>query len=140
VLFATPVAPHLEALVARSDAQPLNVMMPTRATITCTGVAVLALLTSGCGGTHSPGVASIGSANSGSGARPASPSAPTSADAAAASRWMRLHGVPNFPDPIPFNGRLHFGFTVKSGINPDTASAEIPRPLRKRPRKTGVSV
>jgi hypothetical protein len=29
---------------------------------------------------------------------------------------MRSHGVPNFPDPI--NGR--FGFTLKSGVNPDT--------------------
>jgi hypothetical protein len=33
---------------------------------------------------------------------------------------MRTHGVPNFPDPIPFKGRLVFGFTVKSGVDPNT--------------------
>ncbi len=33
---------------------------------------------------------------------------------------MRSHGVPNFPDPV--GG--HFGFTVDSGINPDTPQFE----------------
>jgi hypothetical protein len=33
---------------------------------------------------------------------------------------MRAHGVPNFPDPIPLKGRLVFGFTVQSGVDPNT--------------------
>lgn len=34
---------------------------------------------------------------------------------------MRTHGVPNFPNPIRLNGQLEFGFTVSSGVDPDTS-------------------
>ena len=39
---------------------------------------------------------------------------------------MRSHGVPNFPDPSSQPGVLkgHFGFTVGSGIDPDTPQFE----------------
>lgn len=79
-------------------------------------VAVLALVTAGCGGSHTPQVASVGGATGANGAS----SRPSTADQVAASRCMRSHGVPNFPDPIVILGRPRFGFTVKSGVDPNT--------------------
>ena len=54
------------------------------------------------------------------GSNAANASVPTAADTLAASRCMRSHGVPNFPDPIPVKGHLVFGFSIKSGIHPSS--------------------
>jgi hypothetical protein len=37
---------------------------------------------------------------------------------------MRSHGVPNFPDPIVLDGRPRFGFSVRSGVDPNTPQFE----------------
>jgi hypothetical protein len=89
-----------------------------RIVVGSTAVALLGLLAAGCGSaSDNSGVASVGSASS-TGAQRLRPA--SSSDAAAAvkaSRCMRSHGVPKFPDPI-LGG--HFGFMVGSGIDPDT--------------------
>jgi hypothetical protein len=81
-------------------------------------IASLVLLTVGCGGqSEGAKVASIRTSSSASGSR--SPRRPQTGAAAAlaASRCMRSRGIRTFPDPI--NG--HFGFSFKSGVNPDTS-------------------
>lgn len=73
-------------------------------------VGSLALIAAGCGGSpHSSG------SDGASRALPASAS--DAAAALEASRCMRAHGVPNWPDPI-LGG--HFGFMADSGVNPYT--------------------
>jgi hypothetical protein len=57
------------------------------------GVAALALLAAGCGGGHSPGVATVG-------AQTTTVQTPQNASVAFA-RCMRSHGIPNWPDPEP---------------------------------------
>lgn len=70
-------------------------------------VAVLALLGAGCGSTaHSSGSQGM--------TRALPASASEAAAALKASRCMRAHGVPNWPDPI-LGG--HFGFLAFSGVN-----------------------
>lgn len=79
--------------------------------------AVISLLATGCGGTSQQlPVASIGNTNPDGTQHLQPASASQAAAALRASRCMRTHGVPNFPDPI-LGG--HFGFTVNSGIDPD---------------------
>ena len=58
------------------------------------GVAALALLAAGCGGSnHSPGVATVGSHTT---------TVQTAPNASVAfARCMRSHGIPNWPDPEP---------------------------------------
>ncbi len=83
--------------------------------VVSTAVAALALLAAGCGGTsRSSDVATVSTNVSAvQHLRPASASA--AADALKASRCMRSHGVPNFPDPI-LGG--HFGFTARQRDQP----------------------
>jgi hypothetical protein len=38
----------------------------------------------------------------------------------AASRCMRSHGVPNWPDPITIGGKKYFGFLDSSGVHTNT--------------------
>jgi len=78
-------------------------------------VTALVIVAAGCGhGTRTAGVASLGNATTNASSGIAA--APTLADKVAASRCMRAHGVPNFPDPITINGKKYFGFTVSSGV------------------------
>ena len=85
--------------------------------VTSTAVVALALLAAGCGGTSPSSDVATVSTNSAAVQHLRPASASEAADALKASRCMRLHGVPNFPDPI-LGG--HFGFTADSGINPAT--------------------
>jgi hypothetical protein len=55
------------------------------------GVAALALLAAGCGGSKSPGVATVGTSTTTSG--------PPVSAAVAFARCMRSHGIPGWPDP-----------------------------------------
>lgn len=82
---------------------------PSARAIVVAGISVLA---AGCGGTHQGRLAAAGTGH-------ALPRASASQAAAAlkASRCMRAHGVPNWPDPI-LGG--HFGFMAGSGVNPYT--------------------
>ena len=93
------------------------------------GAAVLALLggvavcVAACGGSASPGVASVGqatSATTGAEAAPGGSSATDYADAVAYAKCMRAHGVGNFPDPTS-NG----GFIIKGSgsANPSHSPA-----------------
>jgi hypothetical protein len=84
--------------------------------VVATAVALSALLAAGCGTSHSSGVPTVSTNSDGvQRLRPASES--DAANALNASRCMRSHGVPNFPDPI-LGG--HFGFMAGSGIDPDS--------------------
>lgn len=81
----------------------------------------LGVVVTGCGGTHGTAVAHLAATTNGS----ASNSTvyrkpPTKADLYAASACMRKHGVPNFPNPIFILGKYRFGYTVDSGVNPET--------------------
>jgi hypothetical protein len=88
----------------------------TLATAASVPVAALAVLASGCGGaSHAPAVASIARTSSAHGSTAPAYSAPTNADKEDASRCMRRHGVPNFPDPITIGGKQYFGFYVHNG-------------------------
>lgn len=91
--------------------------MHQKSIVGSTVAAVLALLAASCGGTSHLPVASIGTTNPAGVVRLRPASASQAAAALRASRCMRTHGVPNFPDPI-LGG--HFGFTVKSGIDPSS--------------------
>jgi hypothetical protein len=89
-----------------------------RIVVGSTAVALLGLLAAGCGSaSDNSGVASVGSASSTCAQRLRPASSSDAAAAVKASRCMRSHGVPKFPDPI-LGG--HFGFMVGSGIDPDT--------------------
>jgi hypothetical protein len=84
----------------------------------------LVVLAAGCGGSHVAGVARLAATTTPS-ANDSSKSIryrtpPTKADLYAASACMRKHGVPNFPNPIFILGNYRFGYTVDSGVNPDT--------------------
>jgi hypothetical protein len=91
---------------------------PTRAALT-SAVTGLAILASGCGSSHTPGVAAIGSKTT-TDANTGIATVPTLSDEKEALRCMRTHGVPNMPDLI--DGRL--GFSIDSGINPDSPKFE----------------
>jgi hypothetical protein len=112
-------------------AQSLGVARKTASVALSATVTGLALLASGCGASNNPGVASISSGSSTGGSRSAKASVPTVADAYAASRCMRSHGVPNFPDPITINGKQYFGFYVHNGYaqgqNGTTMDANSPQ-------------
>jgi hypothetical protein len=99
--------------MARGDLRSRSPWRPARIALPSMALA-LTVIAAGCGGSSGAGVAHIGSAQSESGSAKYSP--PTEADKVAASRCMRSHGVPNFPDPI----NRRFGFYVKSGIDPES--------------------
>lgn len=83
-----------------------------------TTAAVLGLLAVGCGGANTSDTSPVSTSSDGlQSARPVSVS--DAADALKASRCMRAHGVPNFPDPVAGG---HFGFTVGNGIDPNSPS------------------
>lgn len=81
----------------------------------------LALLVTGCGGAHGAAVAHLAATKTGSASDSTSYRKPPSKAALyAASACMRKHGVPSFPNPIFILGKYRFGFTVDSGVDPDT--------------------
>jgi hypothetical protein len=96
----------------------------------------IGLLVSGCGGSKSPAVASVGTTTSsnavagtnaaggaaGSGSSPGQTQ--LQEDALKYARCMRANGVPNFPDPNPGGGFL---FHTGSGVDPSSPAFQAAR-------------
>jgi hypothetical protein len=84
-------------------------------------IAGLSLLASGCGGSQSPSVVSVGTTTTSSSAVGSSGAPPTEAqmqqDSLKFSRCMRANGVPSFPDPVAGGGFL---LKTGSGIDPSS--------------------
>jgi hypothetical protein len=74
------------------------------------GMLLAAGLVAGCGGGHSPGVASLGSTHD-------SPT-PSAASAQAFSQCMRSHGIRDFPDPNA-QGQIQLQAGPNSDLGPD---------------------
>ena len=91
-----------------------------RGAVLVTGLASLALLAAGCGGSSSLHVANVGTTTA---AAPATPPGGTvvasAAQGVAYSTCMRVHGVTSFPDPSS-KGAIHLG----GGIDPTTPTFE----------------
>lgn len=88
------------------------------------GLAGLALLIGGCGGSSSPTVAHLSTAKASSevssaGSGPSPESSPNSLGLAALdyTKCMRTNGVPNFPEPKPGGG---FMFHAGAGLDPSS--------------------
>ncbi len=97
-----------------------NRLSPPRARLfTAAALLSAALTVAGCGGSSSPGVAHLSSAQGASAARSESggsaPEGPASLQQAAVAyaKCMRSNGVPNFPDPNAGGGFL---FHARAGI------------------------
>jgi len=97
-------------------------------------VAVVAVLAAGCGGSHPPGVASLGAPATTTTNPPGGSSTATGplggkaaigrfvlngGDAKKFAACMRAHGVPNFPDP---NSQGEIDISPSAGLDPGSAA------------------
>lgn len=81
-------------------------------------IATLCIAVTGCGGKASPSVAHLAQTTKTSHAQ--GYTRPSPANLLAASKCMRSHGVPNFPNPVSYQGHLVFGFYAGSGVDSST--------------------
>lgn len=100
----------------------------TKLRVTGVGLALaaVALIFAACGGTSSPGVASLGSTTSttiAGGVAGSGRSGPTRAQLLTYAECMRAHGLSDFPDPVPspLGGfGFHYHITPGSDLDPNT--------------------
>lgn len=84
-------------------------------------IVAIAFLGGACGGTGSPGVASLGASTTSTAATNADgQSSKIAADDLAFAQCMQISGVPNFPNPVISSNRISIHVGKAPGVDPNT--------------------